>query len=144
MARPAPSVTQVQGDGIIGVARHNPDGRFHRLPVRAQLHHIAVGHAQLPGARGTDQRGVVPGQLGERLGQFLQPAIVGETAIPNGGIGAQDNFDSACAAAFAAAAESDGLSFTGLGARAESATTPLFSEVCQNCSKSAPGFCRCQ
>ena len=92
MPRAAPSVTQVQSEGIVGLAWRNPDGRFHRLPVPAQFHHIAVVHPQLPGARGADQRGVVPGQLGERLGQFLQPAIVRETAIPDGGIGAQRRF----------------------------------------------------
>ena len=40
------------------------------------------------------------------LGNFLQPAIVGETAIPNGGVGAQDDFDSAVRSAFAVAAAS--------------------------------------
>ena len=30
-----------------------------------------------------DQRGIVPGQLGDRLGQFLQPAIVGKAAVVN-------------------------------------------------------------
>ena len=96
MAGPAPSVAQVQGEGIIGLAGRNPDGRLHPLPVRAQLHHIAVRHAQLVGARGADQSGVVPSQLGEGLGQFLQPTIVREAAIPNRGIRAQDDFDSAC------------------------------------------------
>ncbi len=37
---------------------------------------------------------VVPGQLGHRLGQFLQPAIVGESAVVDRGIAAEVDFDS--------------------------------------------------
>src|SRR5208282_5335206 len=47
--------------------------------------------------------------------------------------------------AFALAAPlSEVLDLTVFGGRAVFATTPSFSEVCQNWSKSAPGFCFCQ
>ena len=41
----------------------------------------------------TDQRGVVPGELGNRLGQFLQPAVVGKAAVVNARIRTEDEFD---------------------------------------------------
>ena len=46
------------------------------------------------------QRGVVPGELGERLGEFLQPAIIGEAAVPDGGIGPERNFQRAAGRTF--------------------------------------------
>src|SRR4029078_205210 len=37
--------------------------------------------AQTFGRRWADQNGVVPGELGDRLGEFLQPAVVGECTV---------------------------------------------------------------
>ena len=39
--------------------------------------------------RGADEHGVVPGQLRDRLGQLLQPAVVGEAAVEDRRIGAE-------------------------------------------------------
>ena len=43
----------------------------------------------------TDQRHVVPGDFRQRLGQFLQPAVVGEATVVDCWIGAENNFESA-------------------------------------------------
>ncbi len=38
-----------------------------------------------------EQDGIVPGYLGQRLGQFLQPAVVGEAAVENARIGTEEH-----------------------------------------------------
>src|SRR5262249_40178553 len=38
----------------------------------------------------------VPGELAQRLGKLLQPADIGESAIPDRGIGAEDDIDMVC------------------------------------------------
>ena len=53
------------------------------------LNDVAVADTEpLRGGR-RDQRGVVPRQLGDRLGQFLQPAVVGEAAVVDGRVAAE-------------------------------------------------------
>ena len=42
---------------------------------------------------GTHQDRIVPGELVHRLGQFLQPAVVGELAVVDGGIAAEVDLD---------------------------------------------------
>ena len=47
----------------------------------------------LIGQRRVHPGGTVPGDLGQRLGQLLQPAIVGEAAVPDGRIGPEDDLE---------------------------------------------------
>ena len=95
MSRPAPSIAQVQGKGVIGVPGSNPDRRLHGMPVCTQPHDIAARDAQFLSGSGTDQSSVVPGQLGERFWEFLQPAVIGETSVANRGVWPQHDFDCA-------------------------------------------------
>ena len=47
-----------------------------------------------PGERcAGDLRGVVPTQVGYRLGEFLQPADVRPAAVVDAGVGTEDDFD---------------------------------------------------
>ena len=47
---------------------------------------------------GRDQRGVVPYELRERLGQLLQPGVVRESAVPDGIVRAKNELDAAASA----------------------------------------------
>ena len=97
-------VTVPPPNGSEGVAQH---ARFlaqpqlnHRLMETAMLAAVRIAaqvNVQRLGRLRTHQRGVVPGQLRDRLGQFLQPAIVGKAAIENRRIGFEDNFQIAVA-----------------------------------------------
>src|SRR5207302_6596633 len=98
------SVPQEQGNGIVGVAGLRPKGRLdcsslefdfeHVLRVRLmivvifqliQIHLLSHSRA--------DHGHVVPGDAGERLGSLLQPAIVDEPAVVDGGIGTEDDLN---------------------------------------------------
>ena len=50
-------------------------------------HHVAVHQRQGAGVGFRHMQGVAPDLLGERLGAFLQPGIVGETAVPDRWVG---------------------------------------------------------
>ena len=97
---PGAAVAQVQRDGAIHVARLHP----HRRPQRAALVSQLAPCRRFPTAfsavrrRRAHDRGVVPGQLGDGLGQFLQPAVVGEAAVVDRGIGPEDHFQFAASA----------------------------------------------
>src|SRR5690606_15736864 len=47
----------------------------------------------------TYQRGVIPRQARERLGQLLQPSIVGKAPVMNHWIGTEDDFQTICRSA---------------------------------------------
>ena len=72
--------------------RLNEHRRAQRVVAVCQLQQVAVLDIQLMSIGGTDDGGVVPGELGDRLGQLLQPTVVGEATIIDGGIGPEDHF----------------------------------------------------
>ena len=85
-----------------------------------------------------DERGVVPGQLGDRLGQFLEPADVVEPAVPDGRVGPEDDLESRPASrAGLAPNEATGLAVTDFGWLAVSAILPSCRAFRQVASKSA-------
>ena len=59
-------------------------------PSRVSVTTSSAAQPQLVRGRVRDHRRVVPGQLGQRLGQLLEPAVVGVGAVPDGGIGAEE------------------------------------------------------
>ena len=60
--------------------------------LQRDLDLVAVAHAEAHGRGGRDQHGVVPGDLGQRLGQLLQPAVVGEAAVVDGRVRRESHF----------------------------------------------------
>jgi hypothetical protein len=89
-----PAVAQVDGDGAVGVAGHDPDGGAdgpvavlqlddvgREAAVLAAVDVAADAHAEFLGRPRAHDGRVVPGQLGDRLGQLLGPAVVGEPAV---------------------------------------------------------------
>ena len=71
----------------------NPDRAGDLLAVQFEFDHVFGFDPQALRHRGTDQHGVVPGELVHRLGQFLQPAVVGELSVVDGGIAADVELD---------------------------------------------------
>jgi hypothetical protein len=67
----------------------------HGVAAIAQLDEVAFTQAALLGEPRADPRRRVPGDLGVRLRQFLEPAVVGEAAVPDGRIGPEDDFEAA-------------------------------------------------
>ncbi len=59
----------------------NPDWSRDLLAIEFQLDHVFCLQTHPRGHCRPDQHGVIPGDLGHRLGQFLQPAVVGELAV---------------------------------------------------------------
>ncbi len=89
-SRPSAAGAQEDGDRRLGLARLDPRRQFQRLAPIAELDHVLVGDPQLVRQRLADEGRVVPGHPVHRLGQFLQPAVVGEPAVPDRRIGAED------------------------------------------------------
>src|ERR1019366_5018345 len=86
------AIAEVQGDGLIHMAGLDPDRSAQLAALVSELQDAAVFDAQPVRIARADNSGIVPGQFGDGLGQFLQPAAVGEAAIVDGGVGAEDHF----------------------------------------------------
>src|SRR5271168_2405949 len=71
----------------------NPDWAGDLLSIQFQFDNVFHFNLEPLGHLGTDEHGVVPGELGHRLGQFLQPAVVGELSVVDRGIAADVEFD---------------------------------------------------
>src|SRR5262245_34769480 len=78
-----------------------PEGRSYTTSLQCQFHNLLVCYIRpVPGRKTKAHRGrkanencVVPGKLGQRLGQFLEPAVVGESSIENCWIGTEYDFN---------------------------------------------------
>ncbi|HJQ79463.1 MAG TPA: hypothetical protein VJ828_05885 [Lacipirellulaceae bacterium] len=88
----------------VSVAGHDPAGAAHSPPIDFKFDQVGVNVTALAAMaanparnpntltrRRTHQYDVVPSYLGNRLGQFLEPAIVGEAAVEDARIGAKEN-----------------------------------------------------
>ena len=87
------SVAEGDGDGVVGVSGLNPDGAGDFLAVQFEFDHVFGGDVETLRHRGTDLDGVIPGELVHRLGEFLQPAVVGELSVVDGGVAADVELD---------------------------------------------------
>ena len=104
--RATTTVTKMQGDNAVGMARRDPgrNGFTDRPPCVNDLQGVDVDVAALFANRlidpqllcgvWTNQRGIVPGNFRQRLRQFLQPAVVGKTAVVDCWVRAEDNLES--------------------------------------------------
>src|SRR5262249_3727694 len=88
-APPGPATAEIEGGRVVSVTGRDPERPLEAPAAQLQLGDFLVGLLGMARARETeadcggwaDEDGVVPGELGERLGQFLKPAVVGETAV---------------------------------------------------------------
>ena len=72
-------------------ARRRP-GFQSRPPSTSILTTSPVVNCELPAVAGESKRGVVPGQLGQRIGAFLQPTVVGKPSVVDARVQRQGNF----------------------------------------------------
>ena len=75
------AVAERDGDHAIRHSGKEPDGELERAAVVIEADPILVLEAERFGRRRADERGVVPGQLGEGIGKLLQPPVVGEATV---------------------------------------------------------------
>ena len=69
--------------------RLHPNRAFNFFAVERNFNHVFDFEIFVLRRLGTDEYSVVPGELVHRLGQFLQPAVIRETAIVDGGVAAE-------------------------------------------------------
>src|SRR5437773_2486664 len=90
------------------MARNDPDRSSQGAPFVANLDEIDKYPSMFPasgtdlvrqpqplGSLGTDERGIIPGKLGQRLRQLLQPTVVGEAAVKDCRVGLKRNLEGA-------------------------------------------------
>src|SRR5690349_4544148 len=92
-----------------------PRGRPQRMTLVGQLKHVPRLHVQAVSRGRAQDGGVVPGEFGNRLGQFLEPPVVAEPSVVNGGIGTEVHlelaFQTALLRAFGDRSATNGGSF---------------------------------
>ena len=74
-------VAERDRDAVVSLPRQDQTA-LARAARRFQRHEVTIVEAEPLCRRRANQRGIVPGQFGERLGQFLQPTVVVEFAVP--------------------------------------------------------------
>src|ERR1035437_3831112 len=92
-ARARAAVAKMQRHDVVGLAGQDPDGRGERRGAYGDPDEILVLHAEFFRRPGAHVRGVVPGQLRQRLRNFLQPPVVREAAVEKARVGPEDDFD---------------------------------------------------
>ena len=94
------TITEMDGNAVIRLARQDPCRAAHSTAVITELDHVAVDGAMLAagaadpsaqsqaiGGSRTYDNDVVPSQLCQRFGRFLEPAVIGKSAVQNRRIG---------------------------------------------------------
>ena len=140
-ARRAP-VSQENRDRSLGLPRHDPGRNLHGFAAITQLDDVFVLDTE-PACQGRAQeRGIVPGEFGQRLGQLLEPAVIGEAAVPIVGSGRKtiSRLSGPSSAGAAGMAISLTLGETALGLLAVPAINPASRAVRQASSKSPGRF----
>ena len=69
------------GDGVLADAAVDVDGRLERAVWRADRHHVAGSHADALGGGRVHLDPGIPDDLGDRVGQLLQPGPVGAASV---------------------------------------------------------------
>src|SRR5579862_802090 len=92
-ARKLAAVAEIAGHRIVRMAGSDDNRRLHAACAHAQFYDVIFFEAELRQRRARNDRGVIPAEAGDRLGQFLQPAHVRPAAVIDVRIGAEDDFD---------------------------------------------------
>ena len=87
------AVAEGEADRVVGLAGVDPDGAFELAAGEGDGDDVAVADASAGGEGGGEGDGVFPDELGERLGEFLEPGVVGDGAVPDGGVGADEEVE---------------------------------------------------
>src|SRR5213078_3232380 len=88
------AVAEVQRHRVRRRAWREPDRDAERASALLQLDDVAADQAEAIRGAWRNQRRVVPRQLRQRFRDLLQPGVVGEAAVVNGGIRTEDGLES--------------------------------------------------
>jgi len=91
-ARP-PAVAERDRHGVRRQAWDDPGRSALHASVDRHVDEIAVAQALLRGQSRAERDHIIPGDLGERLRQLLQPGNIGKPSIPHGRIGGKEDFE---------------------------------------------------
>jgi hypothetical protein len=80
-SRLAPPVPQVQDERRVGHPGHAEDRDLERTPFRLDTHHVLVAQAVGGCGGGAHEQGVLPGDLGHRVRELLEPCVVRALAV---------------------------------------------------------------
>jgi len=75
------AVTEVDRHGVVGLPGHLPHRQLEFPLAAGDGDQILVLQPEGAGGGRADERGVVPGQLGDRIGELLEPAVVREAPV---------------------------------------------------------------
>ena len=94
VSRSRPAITEVNGDGIAGLARQYPNRTTDRAAAVAQLSHLFVREAESLGRGRAHEDGIVPRQLRQGFWQLLKPAVIREPPVPDSRVGPEKDLQS--------------------------------------------------
>ena len=77
----------------VGMTGQHQNWQLHGFFADRDAQQIVVPHIELRRQRKRQNRHVIPRRFQQRLGQLLQPRVVGETSVPNRRIGTKGDFD---------------------------------------------------
>ena len=86
------AIAEENCDGVVGMSGLRPDRSADFAAIDIDLDDIAGVQAGLLRLVGTYQHAIVPAKIHDRLGRFLQPAVVGAAAVVDHRIAAEDDF----------------------------------------------------
>ena len=92
-AAPLAAIAKRQAEREVRHAGLNPDAALDRATVRRDGNHVAVLPAELRRRLAADEHGVVPDELGNRVGQLLEPAVVRITTVVHARVAVEDDFE---------------------------------------------------
>ncbi len=79
-------VSEVNGDGVFGVPGRDEHGQVEDSTLPSHLDDVFILDREARRRARTEECRIAPGQLGEGLGELLQPAVVGETSVVDAGV----------------------------------------------------------
>ena len=77
----------------VGLTGHDPRRKLDSASLITELDDVFILDSQPPRKARSEERGVAPGELGQGLGKFLQPAVVGPPAIADGRVGPEKDLE---------------------------------------------------
>src|SRR6266511_499786 len=105
LPRARAAVAKVNGDTLVGMPRNDPGWSLQGSPFVAQLDDVGKYSSMFSTPRAdlirqtqtlcsfwTYEHGIVPGQLGQRFRQLLQPTVVGKATVKKRRVGLKRNF----------------------------------------------------
>ncbi|MGE5813016.1 MAG: TAT-variant-translocated molybdopterin oxidoreductase, partial [Acidobacteriota bacterium] len=80
-SRAETTIAKRESHHAVGHAGQDPDRKLERAARVIETDHILVRKTERLRGFGAHERGVVPGELGQRIGKLLQPPVVRESAV---------------------------------------------------------------